>query len=447
MAGDYDVPERQFSDHYTAPGTFHMEQRWIGPVSLYGFFGGDHEMNDQEWDSNGEALWAFGRFDRLRGPSVAFGAGVLTPYVVTGARWLRDNRTAYGLLFSGWSAEHLGDKDKPHFWDNFWAIAGLWEAAQLAQRLGAPQTQELWRIYDQVRQATADSIRWVLDQQRRRGFWETFIPTGPADVGRLDSTMIGTVAYFHPCRLYMGQKLGGDIDWAARQTIETIWAHFVDGGFRHDAAWRCYGPYLTLQLAHALLYLGQIERMDQCLLWVVANAGFPHVHDAKGGPNVWQVALGSWNEQHSYAVAKDFAEMPRDWWYMGDIPHGWAAAEFLLLLREILFFEADEDHDPQIFLAPGVMPHWLGGGQSITVNNAPTIFGTVFGYELTHDEAARTVTIEIRQAPTTSVRYVYPCRLGTSVISAIADGVPALVDNNNVLAPAGTRQLRVTYTS
>jgi hypothetical protein len=447
MAGDYDVPERQFSDHYTAPGTFHMEQRWIGPVSLYGFFGGDHEMNDQEWDSNGEALWAFGRFDRLRGPSVAFGAGVLTPYVVTGARWLRDNRTAYGLLFSGWSAEHLGDKDKPHFWDNFWAIAGLWEAAQLAQRLGAPQTQELWRIYDQVRQATADSIRWVLDQQRRRGFWETFIPTGPADVGRLDSTMIGTVAYFHPCRLYMGQKLGGDIDWAARQTIETIWAHFVDGGFRHDAAWRCYGPYLTLQLAHALLYLGQIERMDQCLLWVVANAGFPHVHDAKGGPNVWQVALGSWNEQHSYAVAKDFGEMPRDWWYMGDIPHGWAAAEFLLLLREILFFEADEDHDPQIFLAPGVMPHWLGGGQSITVNNAPTIFGTVFGYELTHDEAARTVTIEIRQAPTTSVRYVYPCRLGTSVISAIADGVPALVDNNNVLAPAGTRQLRVTYTS
>jgi hypothetical protein len=53
------------------------------------------------------------------------------------------------------------------------------------------------------------------------------------------------------------------------------------------------------------------------------------------------VALGSWNEQHTYPIVKDFGEISGDWWYMGDIPHGWAAAEFLLLLREILFFEAD----------------------------------------------------------------------------------------------------------
>ncbi len=445
LAGDSDVPERQFSDHYTDPMIFHMEQRSVGPVSLYGFFGGDHEINDQEWDSNGEALWAFGRFDRIRGAGAAFGARVFTPYVVNGARWLRDNRTSFGLLYSGWSAEHLGDKDKPHYWDNFWAAAGSWEAAQLAQRLNAPQTDELWSIYDQIRIATADSIRWVVDQQHRLGFWETFIPTGPADVGRLDSTMIGTVAYFHPCRLYMGQKLGDDIDRAALATLETIWGHFMDGGFRHDSAWRSYGPYLTLQLAHAFLYTGRIDRMDACLSWAVANAGFARIHDAGGGSNLWQVVLAAWNEQHNYPVAKDFSEVPSDWWYMGDIPHGWAAAEFLLLVRDILFFEADEDHDPHIFLAPGVMPHWLQSGPSITVKDAPTIFGTSFEYELRHDATTRTVTIDLGGGGLEGVRYIYPCTLGGGVAAAFVDNRPAVIAGNQVLAPAGAKQIRVTY--
>jgi hypothetical protein len=47
---------------------------------------------------------------------------------------------------------------------------------------------------------------------------------------------------------------------------------FVDGGFRHDAAWNCYGPYLTLQLAHAYLLIGDVKKMDALLGWCV-NAG------------------------------------------------------------------------------------------------------------------------------------------------------------------------------
>ena len=359
MAGDADLAVRQFGDHYTRPTNFHLEDRSVGPVSLHGFFGGEHEINDREWDSNGEALWAFGRFDRLSGRDAAFGARVFTPYVVEGARWLGRSRSGFGLLHSGWSAEHVGDKDKPHYWDDFWALAGLWEAAQLAERLGA--THALWSIYDDVRRATTDSILWVLEQQRRMGQWQTFIPTGPADVNRLDSSIIGSVAYFHPCRLYMGEKLGPDVDRAARQTLETLWAHFVDGGFRHDSSWRCYGPYLTMQLAHAFLLVGAINRMDQLLAWSVGNAGFATVSDASGGPHPWHIVQGAWNEQHNYSIAKNFIEPTSTWWYMGDIPHGWAAAELITLVRDILFFEADEDRDSTIFIGPGLMPHWIRG--------------------------------------------------------------------------------------
>jgi hypothetical protein len=446
VAGDQNLPERQFGEHYTRTDIFHQEPGSIGPVRRYGFFGGHHEEADFEWDSNGQALWAIGRFDRIKGAAYGFGQGLFNPYIIEGARWLRYNRSAFGLLHSGWSAEHLGDKNKPHYWDDLWAIAGLWEAGQLAMRIGAPQASEIWAIYDDVRIATADSIRWVLNQQKQQGRWETFIPTGPANAGDLDSTMVGAVAYFHPCHLYMGAKLGAEVDYAAQMTLETIWSHFTlpEGGFRHDKAWNCYGPYLTLQLAHAFLLLGKVDRMDQCLFWAVGNAAYANVQAHPGAASVWQVALGAWNEQHCYPIARNFAGDATAPWYMGDIPHGWAAAEFMLLLRDILFFEADEDNDRHVYIAPGVPPHWLAGDQTISVRNAPTVFGLPFGYDLQHEAGQRMVTITIRQPLPAGVRYVYPCRLG-SVITAHVDGHPAAVFGHEVRLPGGSMQARIKY--
>jgi hypothetical protein len=108
LAGDGELAARQFGDHYS--GRFSLGSDRIGEVSTRGFFGGEHERNDREWDSNGEALWALGRYDRIAGAARAFGARVYAPFVVEGARWIRDNRDRYGLLHAGWSAEHIGDK-------------------------------------------------------------------------------------------------------------------------------------------------------------------------------------------------------------------------------------------------------------------------------------------------------------------------------------------------
>ncbi len=193
----------------------------------------------------------------------------------------------------------------------------------------------------------------------------------------------GTLAYFHPCRLYMNSKLGHDIDYAARMTLETIWQSFVrNGGFYHESAWNCFGPYLTLQLAHAFLLIGDTARMDACLQWTIGNAGYSKVTRSSSNGEMWDVVQGGWNEQHCHSIEANFQSFPaREWWYMGDIPHGWACAEFMMLMRDILFFEADEDQDGKIFIAPGIMPHWLeSGNRMITVKQAPTIFGGSFGY-------------------------------------------------------------------
>lgn len=443
LAGDLDLPTVQFGTHY--PGIFNRDRQPWGPVNLYGFFGGEHEKNDHEWDANGQALWAICRLDRILGPARAFGLRLYWPYVLDGARWIRDNRSVHGLLHSGWSAEHIGDPSQPHYWDDLWGLAGLWDAAQLATRIGAAEVRELWDSYDSLRRATIDSIRWVLARQHERGLWETFVPTGPGDVGRLDSTMIGAVAYFHPCRLYDGEKLGHDIDFAFRMTLETIWGKFIDGGFRHDSAWHCYGPYLTLQLAHAFLLIGDVDRMDRLLAWSVGNAGYARIARNSGAAgDVWDVTLGAWNEQHCYPIAKDFRETPARWWYMGDIPHGWACAELMMLVRDILFFEAAEDRDPHIYIAPGVMPHWLEGGGSVGVAEAQTVFGGPFAFRLVHEPAQRRVSISIKRTPPRAPRYVYPCRLG-AVASAVSDAGAVTINGRDVLLPPGTTAATITY--
>ena len=445
LAGDGNLALRQYADHY--PSVFNATAQWIGPVSTKGFFGGEHEKNDREWDSNGEALWAIGKFDRIK--SGNFGTGMFYPYVLDAARWIRDNRSAYGLMHSGWSAEHIGDKDKPHYWDDFWGVAGLYEAARLGERMNAPETNEIWNMYDSLRNATTDSIRWVLGEQHRLGQWKTFIPTGPGDVNRCDSTIIGALAYFHPCRLYMGNKLGDDIDLAARMTLETIWAEMVKlgGGFFHESAWNCFGPYLTLQLAHAFLYIGDIARMDACLAWTVGNAGYAKVSSGIGG-EVWDVVQGGWNEQHCLPIATDFSWFPDRWWYMGDIPHGWACAEFIMLIRDILFFEADEDGSGHIFIAPGVPAHWLtSGSNAIKVSQASTIFGGSFGYSLTHDPAAKRIVIEITSAPQQSIWYRFRCPFGNKVASAVSTGgaTQPAIQGLDVVLPSGMDLVTLTY--
>ena len=443
LAGDSGLAGSQLGKHHLE--VFQTGTNWIGPARAYGFFGGQHEQDNHEWDANGEALWAFGKFDRIQGPPAAFGAKVYWPYVLQGARWIRDNRAPDGIMLSGWSAEHIGDANQPHYWDDLWCLAGLYEAARIAERIGAAEVAELWSAFDSLKAATAASIRWVLTQQRNEGQWETFVPSGPGGDRGLFSTIIGAVAYFHPTRLYYGAKLGDDIDLAFRLTLETIWSHFIQGGFRHDKSWQAYGPYLTLQLAHAFLLLGDLDRMDQLLGWVIGNAAFAKVSRFDGATEQWQVTTGTWNEQHAYTVADNFTAMPFHVWYMGDMPHGWAAAEFMLLLREILFFEAGEDDVRQLYIAPGVLPRWLSGngGHSVTVTNAATTYGTAFGYTLAHDEPNKKIHIDITQ-PVAGVTYVYPCRFG-AVTAATADGAALSVTGTDVHLPPGTAHGEISY--
>jgi hypothetical protein len=130
---------------------------------------------------------------------------------------------------------------------------------------------------------------------------------------------------------------------------------------------------------------------------------------------------------------------------MGDIPHGWAAAELIGLVRDMCVFEADEDGDRHLYVGAGLMPHWFADGDQVIVSSAPTTFGTPFGYRVSHDAASRTVRLDVT-TPVPSVRMVWPCRFGHGIAAATADGQPAAVTGTDVQLPAGTASATVHYT-
>jgi hypothetical protein len=442
LNGDTNLAERQFGNYY--PTVFSLNDDLVSEdqqVRARGFFGGQHEWESHEWDSNGQALWAFGRLDRILGGN-RFAAAMFSPYVTEGARWLRDNRDQYGLLRAGWSAEHLGAQNQPHYWDDLWGVAGLYEASHMADRLNAVEADELHSVYDDLRIATRDSILYVVDQQRRQGRYETFVPTGPGNINELNSTIIGALAYYHPCCLHEAQQLGPDVDEIMRLTVETIWARFVDGGFKHDEAWKAYGPYLTLQLAHTFLLLGEVPRMAACLQWAL-GVGYAEASLPRGGRG--KVVSGGWNEQHAYAVASDFHTVPSPFWYMGDMPHGWACAELTLLIRDLLLHEADEDGQPTLRLAAGLVPEWLPDGATLEVTDAPTAFGATVGYELRHDAAARTLAVHFTKHPPPSTHLECRCPVGT-LTAAAGDGQPIRTVGNTAFSTAPLTDLVMHYT-
>jgi len=116
----------------------------------------------------------------------------------------------------------------------------------------------------------------------------------------------------------------------------------------------------------------------------------------------------------------------------GDMPHGWAAAEYIFLHRNSLIFENDD----VLELCWGVQPDWLADGAAISAKNAPTRFGKVdfdlhrngdqliAKYRLNSQGFTRPSTtslhIPVLQEPITSVNVnsvVYPLQPGQTVIA------------------------------
>ncbi|HEX2849426.1 MAG TPA: hypothetical protein VHN98_02695, partial [Acidimicrobiales bacterium] len=302
----------------------------------------------QEWDANGAALWSMAEHWRLTGD-----LDPIDPVSVARAvRWIerkrqskrrRKDRELKGLMPASVSAEHLGPFDY-FYWDDFWSLRGLRDGAMLLERAGDPDAAADARAAaDGLERDLMRSIAIVEERLGTRA-----IPAGPRR--RIDPAIIGSLVACEPLHL-----LAPD-DPRIVATTDALRDHFCIGpAFYQAISHTGFGTYLTMQLAAVELAAGDRRALDR-LAWLVEQA----------------TDTFTWPE----------AIHPRvDGGCMGDGHHGWAAADFLSFVRNLLVREVEEAGGPAaggpgwigLALCSMLPDEWLG--QPIEVHDAPTHAG------------------------------------------------------------------------
>src|SRR5690606_34302488 len=152
--------------------------------------------------SNGQVLWALGRYCRL------FGVAPKTEWLAAirkGVRWIRRKRLGEmrdkptsGLRPAGFSAEHLGPNDY-YYYEDCWTVSGLRFAEEMLRSTGdevdAAAAREAAQEAEALMRAIEQSLAMVAV---KRG--SPAMPASPHR--RMDSGAVGSIAAGFPLQLW-----------------------------------------------------------------------------------------------------------------------------------------------------------------------------------------------------------------------------------------------------
>jgi len=297
---------------------------------------GYFRSQEGEWDSNGQVLWLFNRYEKISGERLS---EACLKCVMPAIRWIARKRVdgphplVKGLLPAGFSAEHFGPNDY-YYWDNYWAVGGLEGAVEMFERRGlrnhAEQAASLARELRESIESSIEGCRAYRSGEQA--------PASP--FRRMDSGAIGSLVADYPLQLYpVGET---KMLHTAERMLER---HLVKGAFFQDMVHSGINIYLTLALAQTLLRAGDprwVSLLESC-----AKLASP---------------TGQWPE----------AIHPRSQGgCMGDGQHAWASAEWIMLLRNMLLREEGE----VLELGCGLQSQWLVQGNEIQFGPSPTPHG------------------------------------------------------------------------
>ncbi len=300
---------------------------------------GYFRSQEGEWDSNGHVLWIFARFITLTGRPVP---DSWRSSIWKGADWITRKRSKpggdaphAGLLPPGFSAEHFGPNDY-YYWDDFWGVAGLRAAAGLARCCGdGAKAADYDRKAEDFEETIWQSIAKI-PQKRSQGA----IPASP--YRRLDSGAIGSMVADYPLQLLPP----GDV--RMKKTADFMLENcFHSGAFFQDMIHSGLNPYLTLAVAQTLLRCDDARFRD--LVLRVAQIASP---------------TGQWPEAvHPFTGGG----------CMGDGQHGWAAAEWVMMVRNMFVRE----EQTELVIGSGVLHEWITSRETLLFGPTPTAWGPV----------------------------------------------------------------------
>jgi hypothetical protein len=325
-----------------------------------------------QYDGFGEALWAIGEH-AVRTGDRGFAGRMLGP-VERALEWFEAERTSdpWGLM----PASAPGDNELTtgHITgDNLLAADGIEAAIATAKLAGRTDLASRWQ--SDLDAFMTDLRGRLAAAEAKTGGW---IPPALEDNGGQDWGNLWAA--------YPGRVLAPD-DPAVTATLRHVIAKFRDGIATYYSGAALH-DYLGFRVFETQLLRGQQLDVVDGLYSELA-----HTTSTNGG---WEVGI----LPHGARVLNDDVA-----------PHGWFAAEYVALLRNMLVRESGR----QLVLMGAVSPSWLLPSRTIAVANADTTLGRL-AYTLHATAGGAVLTWRASVAPGT--RLVWPVPSAVSSVRA-----------------------------
>jgi hypothetical protein len=254
----------------------------------------------------------------------------------------RYKRAFYGLVPESISHEGYADKPMHSYWDNFFILKGLKDAADMASVLGHDNLVERYgSLKDEFRKNLYSSILLAMDISEI-----DYIP-GCVELGDFDATST-TIGIF-PC---------GELEHIPRRELNRTFEKYLEHFNRRlDPAyeWNDYTPY-EIRAAGTFIFRNQRERTHK-LLDFFFNDLRPY----------------NWNHW-AEVVWRDFRK-PR---FIGDMPHTWVGSDYINVVRNMFIYDRRERN--AVVLAAGIPETWFDTDSGVGVMNMPTYYGELNYY-------------------------------------------------------------------
>jgi hypothetical protein len=246
----------------------------------------------------------------------------------------------YGLMPIGFGDGGLGGRHR-EYTNVYWTLTGLKAAIEIAEQLEKPivyewkaEFEDYWGFFEKARnrdklrdehgnEYVPVTMKGEQKQLPQRGAWAFLQSIYPGRIFRRnDALMQGTMAM---------------LDANQREGL------IFGTGWDPDGIWNYAGSFY----GHAHLWLGH-GRKAVATLYAFGNHACP---------------LLCWREEQNPRGQDDK--------YIGDMPHNWASAEFIRMVRHMLILERGRE----LHLLSAMPPGWTHGGNVIQLNDIPTNFG------------------------------------------------------------------------
>lgn len=290
------------------------------------------------------------------------------------------------------SVSHEGYLAQPvhSYWDDFWALRGLQDAVYLAQTAGRDAEAVRWRALGARVAASLFASIETTRAQRNLDFipgsieWADFDPTATANA------------------IYLLDVPAGLNLSAVEQTFDK---YLADWRGRRSGALPSvsYTPY-EIRIIGALVRLGRREAALELLSFFLSDRRPP-----------------PWNQWPEIAWADRKAPA-----HVGDLPHTWIAAEYVLALRSMFAYELEAEQS--LILGAGLAAEWIEGA-GVQVTDMPTLYGRL-AYSLRRVDAH---TLRFVVDGTIKAKIVLRPPLAATLRSVTIDGsTDATFDANSV---------------